>query len=424
MTVETWVSPYLEALRRDLAAGQTSVVPAFWQAVAARGTPLIEPLAGDAMHSLVTFLWRGGDEIQNVVVMDGVAQGGSASNQLRRLENTNVWHKTYRVRNDILTAYIFSLNDPLTPWTAEAWVEHQAAGRAQSDPLNPEKVFDTDNIFVAESVLRMPDARPEPWIVAQPGLPAGQTVERRFASAILGNTRRVRIYTPPGYRGDSTYGWMLLLDGDAYYGVRVTTILDNLLAQGRIPPLIAVFFDNASHADRHLEMSCNPRLVEALAGELLPSLREVYHLADDPARAIIAGSSYTGLAAAYAAYRRPGLWGNVLAQSGAFSWYQGQDRKPEAGEDTEPGWLIRQFVKADVLPLRFHLDVGRLETTSDYGGAAHTNILNSNRHMRDVLRAKGYPVNYVERSGGHDFAGWRSALPDALAWFGDSWRGR
>ncbi len=422
MTDALPLSPSIEALRRSLAAGQTTAVAMFWHDVVRRGTPLVEAIAGDITHSLVTFLWRGGDEIRNVVVMDGVAQGTSTQNRLSRLEGTDVWYKSYRVRNNILTAYIFSLNDPLAPWTAQAWVEHQAAGRAVTDPLNPHKVFDTQNIFVAESVLRMPDAPPEPWVMAHSDVPAGKTVDHQFTSALLGNTRRIRVYTPPAYPARGSYGWLLALDGDAYFGVRVTTILDNLLAQGRIPPLVAVFFDNASHAARHVEMSCNSRLVAALTDECLPWLRQTYPLSTDPSQAVIVGSSYSALAAAFAAYRRPDVFGNVLAQSGAFSWYQGEDREPEAGEDVEPGWLIRQLVKASLLPLRFHLDVGCLETTTDYSGAAHTNILNSNRHMRDVLRAKGYPVNYVERSGGHDFAGWRSALPDALAWFGEAWK--
>ena len=36
--------------------------------------------------------------------------------------------------------------------------------------------------------------------------------------------------------------------------------------------------------------------------------------------------------------------------------------------------------------------------------------------FRDVLRLKGHSVKYVEFDGGHDFAAWRRALPEALRW--------
>ncbi len=408
-------SPRIRALQQAVEAGDASALAEFWQEVTSSGTPLIEPMAGSDTHSLVTFLWRGGEEHRNVVVMYGVAGEDSAANQLRLLPGTDVWFKSYEVLNDAQTAYIFSLDDPLTAWTAQAWVEHQAAGRALPDPLNPRRVLGEETIFVPESVLRLPAAPPEPWLEARPGTPAGTMDLHLFKSDLLNNERKVWVYTPPGHSAaDEPCGWALFLDGGAYYDINTNVILDNLISEGRLPPLAAIFVRNASHAERHLEMSCNPRFIEFLADELLPWLHARYNLTDDPRHTHIVGASYGGLAAVYAAFSRPDVFGNALAQSGAFSWYQGQDREPTPGEDTEPGWLIRQFVEAERLPLCFHLDVGSFEITTVYSGVAHTNILNANRHLRDVLRAKGYPVDYLEFTGGHDFAGWRILLPNAL----------
>ncbi len=47
-------------------------------------------------------------------------------------------------------------------------------------------------------------------------------------------------------------------------------------------------------------------------------------------------------------------------------------------------------------------------------GNGGTTLLASNRHLRDVLRAKGYTIQYAEVYGDHDPVHWRRTLPEAL----------
>jgi enterochelin esterase-like enzyme len=54
---------------------------------------------------------------------------------------------------------------------------------------------------------------------------------------------------------------------------------------------------------------------------------------------------------------------------------------------------------------------GTFETDPAGSGGA---ILETTRHLRDVLLAKGYAVQYVQYPGGHDALSWRGLLPEAL----------
>jgi len=116
-----------------------------------------------------------------------------------------------------------------------------------------------------------------------------------------------------------------------------------------------------------------------------------------PEQTIIGGLSLGGLAAAYTALQHPEVFGNVLSQSGSFQ-LRAEDEKR----------LIRQFVLEEKRPIRFYLEVGLLEI------ADSPSLLDSNRHLRDVLEAKGYVVHYSEYNGRHDHINWRGSLSQGL----------
>ena len=206
-------------------------------------------------------------------------------------------------------------------------------------------------------------------------------------------------YAPPGYDASSAYPLVLCFDGWAYVNdayVPLPTVLDNLISEGRIPPLVAILPDSLDHDTRMRELVLDAAFVEFLVEELLPWAHGRLAFDDDPARTVVAGSSAGGLAAAFAALRRPDRFGLVLSQSGAYA----------VGSD-----LLQHYVAADALALRFYLDVGVLETVSRPGAAP---LLHANRHLRDVLVAKGYDVTYREFPGGHDYLWWRETVADGL----------
>jgi len=406
-------SPRIAALRKEVAAGDAAAVERFWQRISQEGTPLVEPVEGTAEDVLVTFLWRGGDgdnETRDVLVVaspgDLANEEAMAAARMSRLEGTDVWFKSHRMRADARFGYAFLVNDPFPP--SIKLTEEQEEARWASlrpDPLNPRKAIEP-----LISLAEMPAAPKQPWIEHHAGVPAGRVQESTFRSERLGNERIVRVYTPPGYypKGKDSkgqpLGLLIVLDGRTYSSdIPGPTILDNLIAAGRIPPVVAVFIGNPSPEARVVELACHPPFAEFLERELIPWVRRGYRVSSDPARTVIAGSSLGGLAAACAGLAHPEIFGNVLSISGSFYWRPPSESEPEA--------IARQIATGPKRKLRFYLEAGLMEGRPR---PESPSLLESNRHLRTVLQAKGYEVTYAEFNGGHDYLCWRGTLADGL----------
>ena len=411
------VSPRLAALRAALAGGDGAALERFWAEVDAAGTPLIEPGApGDATHVLVTFLWRGSAATENALVLGPFGHHEPADGRMARLPGTDVWHRTYRLRADTRSEYRLAENDSLAPlasqWPPQAPLP--AVAREAGWRLDPRNRHPFPAHKPYASALVGPAAPPQPWIAPRPGVPAGRLDHHRLASAVLGNERAVSVYTPPGYDpadapAPAPAARLVLFDREAYLAdVPTPTILDNLAAAGRLPPLVAVFVGNPDGATRNRELPCHPPFVRFLTEELLPWVRGRYRVTDDPARTVVGGASFGGLAAAYAALERPDVFGNVLSQSGSYWW--------SPADDPECAWLTRRYAARPRAPLRFSLEVGLLEDrfVRSTGCLGDPGQLRATRRLRAVLRAKGYPVRYAEFCGGHHFLCWRGTLADGV----------
>jgi enterochelin esterase family protein len=402
------ISPRIADLRRRIEGGDPAALDAFWREVAEEGAPIVEPISGDDAHRLVTFVYRAAGSLENVAVIPGIERAYQVrENLLEHLSGTDVWYRTQRARSDLRATYYFSLDDPMRALHEMdleelARYERERTSAWLSDPLNPRQ-FPFEPNLAPHSIIELPHAPPQPYLVKRDGVPEGTIRRQDLASDPFGEARRIWTYLPPGYdpaRGP--YPLLLQLDGWGSRKLGLHTTLDNMIVDGVIPPAIAVMIHQL---DRNIELPCNEAFADWLAQEFVPSwVRARYAVTHDPARTVVSGMSYGGLAAAWCAFRHPGAFGNVLSQSGSYWW------RPES----EPHeWLTRQFEASPLLPLRMHLDIGLLEDAPRPGGCP--NMVDANRHMRDVLAAKGYDVQYAEYNGGHDYVSWRGTLADGLA---------
>lgn len=198
----------------------------------------------------------------------------------------------------------------------------------------------------------------------------------------------------------------VFLDGEFYRDrVGALEVIDAL--QGQVADSWYVFVSMESAEARWIECPCHPPFARFVAEELLPWLERKHPEMRATRRRVLAGLSYTGLAAAFIAKEYPGMFQKVVSQSGSF-W-------------SNDGWLTDQFSTAAVrLPTEFYLDVGTREIQENVehreGVVQVMSQIEGVRRFRDVLLRLGHLVKYAEFDGGHEFGGWRKALPDALKW--------
>lgn len=411
-------SQRVETLRRHIAAGNQST-DAFWAEIARMGTPLIEPSDPDDQHQLVTFLWRGTTETQNVLVVWHPFVAVRPQDYLMtRLEDSDVWYLVARIPVGARFLYQLAPNDPLDNRALGVW-----EGRSpQTDPLNPHR-------FGSQSVVELPGAPPQPWIVKHPETSEGTVEEHQILSELLDTERAVSVYTPSAYHADAEPYHLLVLFDKTYYesAIPVPVILDNLISASRIPPVVAVLISNSG--TRGPDLLHNEIFTDFVATELITWTRSHYNVTLDPSQVVIGGLSAGGVAAMHTGLRHSDIFGNVLSQSGGFSLSPALSRELatrapasdasdrhilEGIEDraaTEGNWLASQYVRSPRLSLKFYMDVGSFE--ADFMGQGGA-ILESNRHLRDVLLAKGYEVHYQQFIGGHDYISWRGTFADGL----------
>jgi enterochelin esterase family protein len=407
--VEEAISPRLKQLHAAIKMGDGAALDAFWRRLATEGAPLIEPDKEKANFSLATFLWRGAAETKSVSVQITVDGSGQDEHDMTRLPDTNLWYATFRLRNDYRAAYSFAVNDSLD--AEQALKKHDPLNaKTFIEPKDEERPDHAEDDI--ESVVMLPDAPAQTWTTPRSGIATGSVARHLFYSQLLANERRIWVYTPPQYKtsGDP-YGLLIILDGRFFhFAIQAPVILDNLLADGEIRPFVAVMVDNPgatwqeSMTIREKELSCHPPFAAFLTQEMIPWLRQTYHLTTDPQQTIVAGGSAGGLAAAFTAWQHPDTIGNVISLSGSFWW------RPEG--ETEWECLTQQFALEPLAPLRFYLAVGLLESAPSASG--FPGQLLANRHLRAVLQAKGYELHYDEQMHGHDSMAWQSLLAEGL----------
>ncbi|HWA84090.1 MAG TPA: alpha/beta hydrolase-fold protein [Fimbriimonadaceae bacterium] len=238
-------------------------------------------------------------------------------------------------------------------------------------------------------------------------------------------TRRVTVYVPSQYKQGAAAPFMVCQDSMGQ-GI-LPTILDNMIADHRVPALIAIMIDSgggdAQGSERGLEYdTMSGRYAEFIETEVLPRVAADYHVAftKDPNGRLAMGGSSGGACALSMAWYHPDLYHRVLSYSGTFV----NQQSPFNPETPHGAWEYHEHLIPGnrAKPIRIWMEVGENDIRSNDEESTYHNWVMANYRTAAVLKAKRYRYQFVfAQSAGHvDGAVVRQTLPAALQYV---WKG-
>jgi enterochelin esterase-like enzyme len=285
---------------------------------------------------------------------------------------------------------------------------------------------DTPKGNIIEFTMKSEDSKFYPGIAREQGAPARPDPNDPTRFLINSHpqpyTRRVAVYVPKQYVAGSVAPFIVGADGPDRM---LFTALDTLIAQKKVPVMIAVSIANgggdAQGSERGLEYdTMSGKYAEFVEAEVLPRVEKEANvkLTKDPEGRATMGGSSGGSAAMAMAWYHPELYHRVLTYSGTYVYQQW----PANPETPHGAWEFHASIipNSPKKPLRIWMHVSdrdNISTRDDY----HDWVL-ANERMAKVLADKGYPYQFVfAKNAGHtDRAVKAQTLPEALEYI---WQG-
>ncbi len=391
-----FMSPTIKQAYSMLMSDDSDVMA--WQLLSAKGAPTIESTSNPEEY-LLTFIYKGAQ--YNALIFGAPDR---EHGWMTRLGESDIWFKTYRVPGSTLLSYQIA---PDVPKFSGSPFEQRVAlkATAQRDPLNPEYTkWSAADPHLQFSVVALPDAPAFNRCVENCSL-KGQIQLFTLTSEILENQRQISVYSSPGNTHPSPRLQLLLFDGVQFTTeVNVLTSLERAVLNSDIPALEVVLIDSLDNATRGKELPDNPAFTRMLTNELLPAIAQITSRNYTAGTRVLAGASYGGLGAFTHSFRAPAYFGNAIVMSGSF-WWADQKDYPQ-----DKYFISERVMASPTQPVRYRVSAGLFESSP----TGKKGILSGSRHLRDILRIKGYNVRYREYAAGHDYVIWERALVNGL----------
>ncbi len=277
--------------------------------------------------------------------------------------------------------------------------------------IDPANVYNMRDVASVTSIFIIDGVQADLYKVNN--VPHGTVASRWYESPTLGFTRRITIYTPPGYENSKMkYPVLYLLHGaggDEQSWIelgRAAQILDNLLAQGKIKPMIVVM-PNGNAGQKSAPGESDQGMYKPsfwkgtrMDGYFEKSFPEIIRFVDSNYRTIprkssraIAGLSMGGFHSLHISKEYPDLFDYVGLFSAAI--LSGKDIKSEIYDNFDEKLKV-QFSKN---PKLYWIAIGK----DDF-------LYKANEDYREKLDDNKFPYTYFETEEGHIWKNWRIYL--------------
>jgi enterochelin esterase-like enzyme len=239
-------------------------------------------------------------------------------------------------------------------------------------------------------------------------------------------TRHVAVYVPAQYIPGTAAPFIVGADGPDRL---LFTVLDNLIAERKVPAMVAISIGNGSGdaqgSERGLEYdTMSGRYAEWVETEVLPRVEAEAHvkLTHDPEGRATMGGSSGGSCALIMAWYHPELYHRVLTYSGTYV----NQQWPSNPQSPHGAWEFHEHLipNTSPKPIRLWMEVGDkdLYTPNLMRDNMHDWVL-ANELMAKALAAKGYHYQYVfaENAGHVDRSVRQQTLPEAIEYVWQSY---
>jgi enterochelin esterase-like enzyme len=334
--------------------------------------------------NFITFVWRGDAE---AVHLKHWVFGLPSSQQLTRVEGTEVWYRTLQLPPGSRVEYKLEV------------VRH-GHGEWIQDPLNQNTARDP---FGGNSVAHGTGYEIPSWTHHDETAAKGHRDEIWIDSKTFGR-RGFGLYVPARFLRSRHYPLLIVHDGHDYLRyAALGTILDNLIDRLEIADAIVVF---TSSPDRLREYADDERHAKFITEELVPFVERLFPIDPQPQSRCLMGASFGAVASLSTAARYPGYFGRLLLQSGSFAF-------TDIGDRNHRGPLFDPVV---AFMNRFRSDPAAVSERVYVSCGMYESLIYENRSLVPLLLSTGMDVRYVEARDGHNWENWRDRLRDGLSW--------